>query len=275
MKNFSPFAVGIFMVLIIGLIMQLPVDGIFPKDFFSPFQVEYIARSLKMFVLFALSAWGIKKMQLKSLSGLSAEYKWTSRLLNLIPVYLFLLGFASFTGNDISDIVPSDVLLLLFGCLVVGFAEEFMFRGFLQPLFIQKFISRKNGIFLGVLFPASFFGATHLLNLIVNDNVAQVLVQSIYATFIGFFFGVLLLKTNKLVPLAITHGLINFFFLLGTLPGVIVSSDIQEGPQETGSLIGQIIGYMMPMLLVLPLFIVGLIVLRRVEKEEVLKKIER
>ena len=274
MKNFSPFAIGILMVLIIGSIMLIPVDEILPEEYFSSFQVEYIARSLKMFVLFALSAWGIKKIWLKSLSGLSSEYKWTSKWLNLIPIYLFILGFGSFIGNDVSKVAISDVLLLLFGCLMVGFAEEFMFRGFLQPLFIQKLIVKRNGLFLGILFPALFFGATHLLNLTVNNNVPQVLVQCIYATFIGFFFGVLLLKTNKLVPLAITHGLINFFFLLGTLPGITVSENIPEDALGTTSLVGQIIEYMVPMLLVLPLFIIGIVVLRKVDKDQVLKKLE-
>jgi hypothetical protein len=146
-----------------------------------------------------------------------------------------------------------------------------VFRGYLQPVFLKKYISRKNGIFLGVLFPAIFFGASHLLNLTVNDNVPQVIGQSIYAIFIGFFFGVVLVKTNKLIPLAITHGLINFFFLFGSLP----SLNSKTEPPVAMTLLEQIISAAAPLLIFIPLFIIGLILLRKMTKDDVQKKIKR
>ncbi len=189
----------------------------------------------------------------------------------MIPFYLFLLGIVGFINKDISSIDFSNVLLLLIACLLVGFAEEFMFRGYLQPVFLKKYISRKNGIFLGVLFPAIFFGASHLLNLTVNNNVPQVIGQSIYAIFIGFFFGVILLKTNKLIPLAITHGLINFFFLFGLLPSLNNNTE----PAVAMTLSEQIVAAAAPLIIFIPLFVIGLILLRKINKDDVQKKIKR
>jgi len=101
-----------------------------------------------------------------------------------------------------------------------------------------------------------------------NDNSMAVLIQVVYATFIGFFFGVLLLKTNKLIPLVITHGLINFFFSLSLLPSM---KNIENDATNTTSM--QMGALIAPLILFLPLFIIAFLVIRKVKKEDIAKKI--
>ncbi len=269
-KDQSPFVIALITLLVVGSIMLIPLDGILTSEYFSEFQIEYIGLTLKMSTLLLLAVIAVYK--LKSFSGLSSKYKWSFRYLNLIPVYLFLLGIFTFISKDLSQINVYDLLLLLMACLTVGFAEEFIFRGFLQPVFLKRYITHKRGIFLGVLLPAVSFGLAHLFNLAVNDNVPQVIGQVIYATFIGFFFGVTLLKTNKLIPLAITHGLINFFFLISSLPGLEINADTAVDTTAEATLSGQISEAAAPILIFLPLLITGLILLRKIEKEKVMEK---
>ncbi|MEM6815762.1 MAG: CPBP family intramembrane glutamic endopeptidase [Bacteroidota bacterium] len=272
-KTISPFFSGIVLLAVIAAIMQIPLDRIITTSYFSRFQVEYLILAIKMLLIFTCGLILVLKQDEKALSGISSKYKWSFKYLNLIPCYLFLLGILTFINKDLSSIDSSNVLLLLTGCLSVGFAEEFVFRGYLQPIFLKKYIAHKNGIFLGVLFPAMFFGASHLLNLTVNDNVPQVIGQSIYAVFIGFFFGVVLLKTNKLIPLAITHGLINFFFLFGSLPNLKTDSNSNLEPELKITLVEQIISSAMPLLIFIPLFLIGFVIVRKIQREEVQKKI--
>lgn len=269
-KDQSPFVIALITLLVVGSIMLIPLDAILTSEYFSEFQIEYIGLALKMSILLLLAVIAVYK--LKSFSGLSSKYKWSYRYLNLIPVYLFLLGIFTFISKDLSQINVYDLLLLLMACLTVGFAEEFIFRGFLQPVFLKRYITHKRGIFLGVLLPAVSFGLAHLFNLAVNDNVPQVIGQVIYATFIGFFFGVTLLKTNKLIPLAITHGLINFFFLISSLPGLEINADTAVDTTAEATLSGQISEAAAPILIFLPLLITGLILLRKIEKEKVMEK---
>ena len=268
-KKVNPFFSGIAILTVIGIIIWLPLDKLITEPDFSSFQIEYIILAIKMLLIFSVGLVLIKGLNEKALSGIGSKYNWSFKHLNLIPFYLFLLGIVGLINKDLSSIDFSNVLLLLIACLLVGFAEEFVFRGYLQPVFLKKYISRKNGIFLGVLFPAIFFGASHLLNLTVNDNVPQVIGQSIYAIFIGFFFGVVLLKTNKLIPLAITHGLINFFFLFGSLPSL--NNKIE--PAVAMILSEQIVAAAAPLIIFIPLFIIGLILLRKITKDDVEKKI--
>ncbi|MGB5820843.1 MAG: CPBP family intramembrane glutamic endopeptidase [Saonia sp.] len=272
-KNIPPVISGVVIIIIIGIIMQLPFDKIITELNFSTFHIEYLVLTVKMSLIFLLSLILVSNLKEKALSGLSSNYKWSFKFINFIPFYLFLLGISTFISKDLSQISSYNLLLLLIACLMVGFAEEFIFRGFLQPLFIKKYISHKNGIFLGVLFPALFFGASHLLNLTVNNNIPQVIGQSIYAIFIGFFFGVALLKTNKLIPLAITHGLINFFFLFSSLPNLNNITDIDKEATIEITLAEQISSSIVPLFIFLPLFIVGLILIRKINKEQIQERI--
>ena len=269
-KKVTPFFSGIAILTVLSFIMFLPLEQLIAEPDFSSFQVEYIILAIKMLLIFSMSLVLIKRLNEEALSGIDSKYNWSFKYLNLIPFYLFLLGILGFINKDLSLIDFSNIILLLFTCLLVGFAEEFVFRGYLQSIFLKKYISRENGIFFGVLFPAIFFGASHLLNLTVNYNVPQVIGQSIYAIFIGFFFGVVLLKTNKLIPLAITHGLINFFFLFGLLP----SLSINKESAVTMTHLEQLKSAAAPLLVFIPLFFVGLILLRKINKDDVQKKIK-
>lgn len=258
-KNISPFLFAIITLASVSIIMFLPIDAILITMSLSDFQIEYLSLTIKMGLIFIISYRIIKKIKIESITGLSSNYGWKFKYLNSIPIYLMILGISSVISKDLTQIHIGNVLLLLFACLTVGFAEEFLFRGLLQSLFLKKFHSHKNGILISTLIPAIVFGLFHLLNLTKNDNVSAVLIQVVFATFIGFFFGVLVLKTNKIIPIAVTHGLINFFFSLALLP----SLDFIE---ETGLSIA-------PIILTLPLLITGLFVVKKIKKEDVTKKL--
>ena len=273
-KKIAPFPFGILILVVIAGIMQIPFNTLFEKAGLSAFHVEYMTLTGRMTLIFLVGVLLINKLKEKSLSGLDTGISWSFKLINVIPFYLFVLGILTFISRDLSSINILNVLLLLVACLMVGFAEEFVFRGFLQPLFLKKYITRKNGVFLGVMFPAIFFGASHLLNLTVNDNIPQVIGQSLYAVLIGFFFGVALLKTNKLLPLAITHGLINFFFLVSALPALNEYTGLETEPVVEMTLTQQITSSAITLLIFLPLFIAGLVLLRKIKKEDVVKKIQ-
>ena len=261
-KNISPVLFSFFTLFAFGIIVLLPIDAILIKMSLSDFHSEYIGLTIKMVFTFLISYRIIKKMRSKSITGLSSNYGWKFKYLNIIPVYLIILGVLSIISTDLTQILIKNLLLLLFACLTVGFAEEFLFRGLLQSIFLKKYLNHKNGIFISILIPAIVFGLFHLINLTNNDDVSVVLIQVVFATFIGFFFGVLVLKTNKIIPVALTHGLINFFFSIPFLPGIEETINIEE----TGTSIA-------PIIITLPIFIMGLFILKKIKKEDVMKKL--
>ncbi|CAD5254224.1 MULTISPECIES: CPBP family intramembrane glutamic endopeptidase [unclassified Imperialibacter] len=263
-KTIAPFFLTAIMLLAVGLVFMIPLESLLLQCSLSDFQAEYVNLLAKMSVLMLLGFSLIKKWNLTVIAGLSAIYTWKRQYLNVIPVYLVLLGLASVIAADLTKIELPNLLLLLLSCLAVGFAEELLFRGVLQSFFLKRYIHQKSGIFSGIFIPSLAFGLFHLINYLKKGALMPVLVQVVFATFIGFFFGVLLLKTNKLVPIAITHALINFSFSLQNLPGLQ-----SQVPQESQNV------SMAPIVIFMPLLIIALLLLKKIDKTEVQEKLSQ
>jgi membrane protease YdiL (CAAX protease family) len=95
--------------------------------------------------------------------------------------------------------------------------EEFVFRGIILTVFLNKYSPKK-----AILFSAFGFGLIHLLNLSGDKETIWVLGQVIWAFILGIFYGYLFIRTKSLLPVALVHYLINLF--VGTITGYIGSS---------------------------------------------------
>ena len=260
----NPFIITIITIAIFLGTIKLPLNFLLDNFDFTVQQSNNIDRIIKNVVLTFLAFIVIKKLNISQLSGLSKQLSFKNKYLVIIPMYLVIFGGLSLIGIDLSNVTIVDSILLCLAMLSVGFVEEFIFRGILQSAFLKKYVQHKFGVYIGIFVPAFLFGALHLINLDIS-NIAASISQVVYAFFIGSAFGAILLKTNRLVPLAILHGIIDIVFSINTLrdneaiPG-------QLEPQSIGDAIGS-------MLFVLPLFIVSLFIIRRISKESILCKL--
>ena len=261
----NPFVIIVITLILFKGILKLPINTTILETFdLSIQQSDNISRLLKNLVIIILAIYAIKKLKLLELSGLSKHLKLQNKFLVLIPLYLVLIGVFSLLGTDLSSIAAFDFILLSLAMLSVGFVEEFIFRGILQSLLLKKYSQRKNGILISIFLPAALFGGIHLFGLDMS-NIAASIGQVVYAFFIGATFGAILLKTNKIVPLAIIHGLIDLVFTINTLldDGAVAG---ELGQQNIGQAVGTT-------LLVLPLFIAGLFIIRKISRASVQEKI--
>ena len=96
-------------------------------------------------------------------------------------------------------------LQVLASCVVVPIAEELLFRGI-----ILKRTSMMAGEHIGILCSAVLFGVIHMN-----------LVQFIYATIIGAFLAVIVVKTKKLYLAMIGHGAANLIAVLRVETGIL------------------------------------------------------
>ena len=118
-------------------------------------------------------------------------------LLPLVPVVINLL-----IGLDVPSLWRLAELLAI--TLLIGFAEETIFRGLMLNAL------KVHGFWRAAIITALLFGLSHSLNVLAGKSMAETAAQIFYAVAFGFTFAVLVLKKGILWPLVIVHFLIDF-----------------------------------------------------------------
>jgi len=116
---------------------------------------------------------------------------------------------------DLSSQLPPKSWSLLFSFPSVF--EEVAFRGVILSLLLTRYPKPTS-----VVVAALAFGASHVLNLATGRELAWVLGQTVWATILGLFHGVVVLKSNSLWPAMWVHYLGNLF--VGTLTWYVQTS---------------------------------------------------
>lgn len=202
----------------------------------------------------------IKKYKLLELAGLG-KAKLKNPLFFIFPLYLVALNLFNVFETPFDNISTKSILILAVYCLSIGYAEEYIMRGFIQSLFLKYYGLTKKGIVLSVVGTSCVFGLMHLMKF--DNGLWGEISQVIYATFIGTMFGAILLRTKKIWPLVIIHGLVDFF---GAIDALSPLQKLVEVPSAESQVINSLAG----VLLVLPCFIYGLVLLRKVNPESLL-----
>ncbi|WP_179344699.1 CPBP family intramembrane glutamic endopeptidase [Winogradskyella ursingii] len=251
--------------------------GLFGFNYFKPELIDYLKdqgfefakRKHLVTIIFntfytLISFYFIKKYKLIDLAGLGKRFKLKNWLLLIFPLYIALINYTSLEDIPYNTISGLDYILFFLWALSVGFSEEFMLRGFIQSLFLKHYGFSKKGIYYSVIGAALIFGLLHLLKF--DKGLYGEITQVLFATFIGTMFGAILLRTNKLWPLILIHAIIDIF---GNLDIFKTANEVSEELTIEAELTNSIV----ITLVVLPCFIYGLILLRKVKVEQVVSKI--
>lgn len=165
-------------------------------------------------------------------------------LLTLAPFYA--IGFA------IGLPPPQALLFLAVNTTLVALSEEWMFRGVL----FQALRSRLR-IWPAVALTSVLFGSVHVLNAFALGDLRLALAQAVAATMTGLLLIALMLRTGSIWTAVAYHMVWNFGILL-------VAYETARYPTPEGPLPAS--AYLVPILVVLPNFLFGLVLLRRLGK---------
>ncbi|HVW85161.1 MAG TPA: type II CAAX endopeptidase family protein [Bryobacteraceae bacterium] len=167
---------------------------------------DLIAYLILFAVLKALFFWHQRPL-LKSLGWVRQPFSPSSLIIvGLALVALsFVLQIALQTPNietPFSRMLDSDALsrfvVAIFGVTAAPVIEELLFRGFLQPVFVNAL-----GVFPGILTTSALFGALHLAQ---NAGIWQ---TGVLITLAGFGFGVVRHVSGSTRASALAHAAYN------------------------------------------------------------------
>jgi len=174
----------------------------------APLRGSYGDGSLQM--LLALVAISAAMLSVIRLLGIEKELGMTRWLQNGKKLFWLLPMWVLSTGNLWGgaglryDGITTVMAVLSF--LLVGVAEEIVFRGFLF-----NGMKKTGSLTVAIVVSAVTFGMGHIVNLLTGHATAETLVQMVFAVAWGFLLTFAYLKGGSLLPCIVIHGLIDAF----------------------------------------------------------------
>lgn len=160
---------------------------------------------LLVLVIFAAVILGFVKFNhLEKECGLDGWPKDTKRYLYFIPMWILTTG--NLWGGIALNHKGAGQVIAILSMLLVGFAEEMIFRGFLFTAML-----RSGSVKAAIIISSVTFGMGHIVNLFAGQASAETLIQIIFAVAWGFILTMVFYKSGKLLPCIIAHGLIDAF----------------------------------------------------------------
>lgn len=127
-----------------------------------------------------------------------------SQLFTSLPA-IIIIAFLDSPMLMVSDFQIKLKVIII--CLLVGLAEEYIFRGLLVGLFLKL---TRNDVFGAVIGSSIMFGLIHTMNL-KSLPIGYVSAQVIFAAAIGILFGTIYVKTHNLSIVIALHALRDMF----------------------------------------------------------------
>ena len=104
------------------------------------------------------------------------------------------------------ELIPA----LALECLAIGLMEELLFRGLLQPLFLDAFKGKNYSTLVAVAVNSALFGLWHLVNLFSGAPIAPTLLQVGYSFLIGAMLSAVFIRVGNIFPCILLHALFDF-----------------------------------------------------------------
>ncbi len=146
----------------------------------------------------------IRRLDIQKELGMTRWLQNGKALLWLLPMWVLSTG--NLWGGAGLRYEPINTVMAVLSFLLVGVAEEIVFRGFLF-----NGMRKSGSLTAAVIVSAVTFGMGHIVNLLTGHATTETLVQMIFAVAWGFMFTFAYLKGGSLLPCIAIHGLIDVF----------------------------------------------------------------
>ncbi|NMB55821.1 MAG: CPBP family intramembrane metalloprotease [Leptolinea sp.] len=268
MKNLKPFAFRhpiFFALVIMGIavpLTEIPLESLFSQSL-SFQKASYISGILLQGGTSLLLALLITRLGMREEAGFTPISRWKSVwLIWPLIAYSLLNGSDLLTGAiriDWSD--GSLIILYLLLYLSVGFVEEILFRGLMLSLMLRAWGKTRRGILAAVVLSSVVFGVVHVVNLLMGRrDLLTTGTQILYALFFGVFFAACFLRSRSIWPVIFGHFLFDLCGSFQDLSAGHVFTRVQPAISLDAALV--------TLGILLPLFLIGLFYLRKVEPVE-------
>ena len=137
-----------------------------------------------------------------------------------------LFGSLMFRQPDDTPLLPLPrILTFLLSMMLVGVAEEFIFRGVVAETLLEHFGLSRAGIWKACILSGVLFGAGHLTNLLGSEPFG-VLMQCLFAAALGTLFAAIYFRTGNIWVTVFLHGMMDISsMIIGGLYGTVTMAE--------------------------------------------------
>ena len=126
-------------------------------------------------------------------------------------------------GAQVVTISSGEIILFIIAMVMVGVAEELMFRGVLLNSCLDLFGENSvSSIKKAIIISSVIFGVFHVFNVLIGASLSGSIVQAINAIVLGMMLGAVYVRSGKNIwPCIVIHGFHDFaaFMQSGMLEG--------------------------------------------------------
>lgn len=159
---------------------------------------------------------------------------WTSIWSGMVFIVLAVVGCIVFIdeGTNIGAVYksPFEIIAFIVFVIVVGLAEELVYRGIIADSISERFGNSKTGIILSVLLSGCIFGAMHILNVFYGQSLEESIIQMIATAMLGILLSAIYIRHKNIYGVAFLHATLNFMtmFMEGFWDGNTLQYQYQD-----------------------------------------------
>ena len=168
----------------------------------SKFGLDSMWQMLGLIALSAVLYLIVRRNGLLEKYGLAGWAKNSKAMLWFIP--LWLISCLNLCGGFSPDYPVPGVIYAAVSMALVGFVEALLFRGFLF-----KAMLKDGSVKAAVIVSSVTFGLGHIVNLFTGQDLAETLIQMVFAVSVGFVFTFVFYKSGSLLPGILAHSMID------------------------------------------------------------------
>lgn len=152
----------------------------------------------------------------------------------ILSLIVLISSLISGFGNEEANFSLSRSFWFILSFIGTGLTEEILCRGINQNIICDQ-LGRNNrkSVIKGILISSAIFGGLHLFNIFGGVSIKGSIIQAIYSTFIGFYWGAIYARTKNIWSVCFLHALLDCsslidigMFDLGTVTETMSSGSI-------------------------------------------------
>ena len=209
-KNIKENKILFCIIIAVMFIAIAKIIGVIFKGTEESVFIDFLKEAIFAVSAYILLKWSGKKDTLKRKTHGFGKGLIVGGFLTVISG-LSILGFFLNEDNMKNMTLGENIIFFSLEMILVGIAEEFVFRGAIQNTLYDYFgKGTRKGIYKSIIFTGLIFGIMHIANIISGASISGSVVQAINAFAVGCYFSAIYYRSDNIWSVVVLHAMLDF-----------------------------------------------------------------